>query len=300
MPSILERIRAGEVLLSDGAMGTLLLGKGLKPGGCPEALNLTHPEFLEEIARDYFEAGADIVQTNTFGGSPLKLASYQLADKTEEINSAAVKAARNAVGGRAFVVASCGTTGKLLKPYGDTEPEAIADSFKRQVQALARSGVDAVNFETMTDLAEAVLAVRAARSVASSLTVMATMTFQATKRGFFTMMGNSIADVARGLADAGADIVGSNCGNGSAEMLEIAREFKKATDLPISIRPNAGAPTLAQGVPVYPETPEFMAEKVGEMAAIGVSIIGGCCGTTPAHIRAFRAVLDARAEASRR
>ena len=152
----------------------------------------------------------------------------------------------------------------------------------------------------MTDLAEAVLAVRAARSVAPSLTVIATMTFQATKRGFFTMMGNSIADVARGLADAGADIVGSNCGNGSAEMLEIAREFKKATDLQISIRPNAGAPTLVQGVPVYPETPEFMAQKVGEMASIGVSIIGGCCGTTPAHIRAFRSVLDARAETSHR
>ena len=292
MTPLLDRIRNGDVLLADGAMGTLLLGAGLKPGGCPESLNLDRPELLEKIAHNYFNAGAEILQTNTFGASPLKLAAYGLAEQTEEINLGAVQAVRRAIGGRAYVCACCGPSGKLLKPYGDTEPEVLARSFERQLRSLVEAGIDAVNFETMIDLSEAEIAVKAARSVAPELTVVATMTFQPTRRGLFTIMGNTIAETARRLTAAGADVVGSNCGNGVELMLEIAGEFRKVGTMPISIRPNAGIPQLIAGKPVYPETPEFMAARVPDLVRAGVSIIGGCCGTTPEHIRAFRAALN--------
>ncbi|MCX6843387.1 MAG: homocysteine S-methyltransferase family protein [candidate division WOR-3 bacterium] len=292
MRPLLERIRQGDVLLADGAMGTLLLGAGLKPGGCPESLNLDRPELLEEIARNYFNAGAEIIQTNTFGAAALKLAAYGLAEQTEEINRGAVQAVRRAIGDKAYVCACCGPSGKLLKPYGDTDPEVIAQSFERQLRALVKAGIDAVNFETMIDLSEAEIAVKAARSVASKLTVVATMTFQPTRRGLFTIMGNTVPEAARRLTAAGADVVGSNCGNGIELMVEIAREFRKAGTMPVSIRPNAGIPQLVAGRPVYPETPEFMAARIPDLVRAGVSIIGGCCGTTPEHIQAFRAALD--------
>jgi 5-methyltetrahydrofolate--homocysteine methyltransferase len=292
MKPLLERIRQGGVLLADGAMGTLLLGAGLKPGGCPETLNLDRPELLEDIARKYLDAGAEIIQTNTFGASPLKLAAYGLADRCEEINRSAVQVVRRAVGDKAYVCACCGPSGKLLKPYGDTEPGVIARSFERQLRALTAVGIDAVNFETMIDLSEAEIAVTAAKSVAPDLPVVATMTFQPTRRGLFTIMGNTIAETARRLTAAGADVVGSNCGNGIELMVEIAREFRKAGAMPVSIRPNAGIPQLVAGSPVYPETPEFMAARIPDLIRAGVSIIGGCCGTTPDHIRAFRAALD--------
>ena len=293
MTPLLERIQQGEILLADGAMGTLLLDAGLKPGGCPEALNLEQPELLEQIARHYFDAGADIVQTNTFGASPLKLAAYGLADRCEELNRSAVQAVRRAVGDKAYVCACCGPSGKLLKPYGDTEPGVIAQSFERQLRALAAVGVDAVNFETMIDLSEAEIAVKAAKTVAPDFVVVATMTFQPTRRGFFTVMGNTIVETVQRLSAAGADIVGSNCGNGIELMVEVAREFQKAGAMPVSIRPNAGLPQLVAGKPAYPETPEFMAARIPDLVRAGVSIIGGCCGTTPEHIRAFRAALDA-------
>jgi 5-methyltetrahydrofolate--homocysteine methyltransferase len=292
MKPLLERIRRGEKLLADGAMGTLLLGAGLKPGGCPESLNLDRSELLEEIARKYFEAGAQIIQTNTFGASPLKLAAYGLADQTEEINRSAVLAVRRAIGDKAYVFACCGPSGKLLMPYGNTEPDVVAQSVERQLRALVAAGVDAVNFETMIDLSEAEIAVKAAKSVAPDLTVVATMTFQPTRRGLFTIMGNTVAETAERLAAAGADVVGSNCGSGIELMVEIAREFRKAGNMPVSIRPNAGIPQLVGGQPVYPETPEFMAARIPDLLRAGVSIIGGCCGTTPEHIRTFRAALD--------
>ncbi len=287
----LERIAAGEVLIADGAMGTLLMQRGLEAGGCPEAWNLTRPEVLEEIARLYCEAGAQVVQTNTFGGSPLKLAKYGLDDRTEEINRAAVVAARAGVAQRAFVSGSCGPSGCTLKPYGETEPAAVAAGFACQVRALTAAGVDIICVETMTDLAEATLAVQAVKTIAPDLPVIATMTFDPTPRGFFTIMGVDIPTAVAGLAAAGADLVGSNCGNGSEEMVAIARQMREHTDLPLVIQPNAGLPQLEGERVVYRETPEFMAEKVWELVACGVSVIGGCCGTTPAHIAALRAAL---------
>lgn len=294
MAGLLSRVRGGETLVADGAMGTMLFERGLKSGDCPEAFNLERPELLGEIAAAYLEAGADIVQTNTFGGSPLKLGQYKLDGKAEEINRIAVEAVRKAVGDNALVSASCGPSGKILKPYGDTEPEAMSESFARQAKALVEAGADVVCVETMTDLTEASLAVKAVKAASSSVPVMATMTFDKTSKGFFTVMGVTVEKAAKGLKEAGADLVGSNCGNGVEKMVELAREFRKHTDLPLIIQSNAGLPVMKGGTTVYPETPEFMAGRIPDLAEAGVSVIGGCCGTTPAHIAAFRKAVDAR------
>lgn len=292
MKNLLERVKHGEILLADGAMGTMLMEFGLKPGQPPESLNLTRIEVLEEIARRYVEAGADIVQTNTFGASPLRLSSYSLEDKTEEINANAVLAAKKAVKDRAYICASCGPSGKLLKPYGDTEPEAVYGSFERQMKSLVSAGVDAISVETMTDLAEARLAIQAAKTVSPLTPIMAAMTFDLTAKGFYTVMGTSIKEAAQKLERAGADIIGSNCGNGIENMIRIAKEFKKYSQLPVIIQSNAGIPEMQGDKPTWPETPEFMAEKAKELVSLPVSIIGGCCGTTPEHIMALRRLFD--------
>ena len=291
MRKLLERIKAGEILVADGAMGTMLMERGLNPGQAPESLNLERPGLLTEIAGFYLRAGAEIIQTNTFGGSPLKLAHYHLEDKTEEVNQSAVRAVKQAVEGKAYISGSCGPSGRLLKPYGDTDPEAVYASFERQMRALIAAGVDVICVETMTDINEAVLAVRAAKAVSAETPVMATMTFDPTPRGFFTVMGVSIEQAAEELTYAGADIIGSNCSNGMEKMIAIAEEFRKKSKLPIIIQPNAGLPQLMDGKVVYPETPEVFAEGAGRLLDLGVSIIGGCCGTTPEHIKAMRAVV---------
>ena len=181
----------------------------------------------------------------------------------------------------------------MLKPYGDGDPDEIAAGYARQLEILADAGVDLVVVETMTDLTEARLAVEAAKGAAPGLPVIATMTFDRTRRGFFTVMGVTIAQAADGLAAAGADIVGSNCGNGIEAMVEIARELRACTALPVAIQSNAGLPESRGGALVYPETPDVLASWVPALLGAGVGVIGGCCGTTPDHIRALRAAIAA-------
>jgi len=281
-------------------MGTLLIERGLAPGEPPEMVALTRPGVLEEIARLYLEAGADLIETDTFGGSPLKLGLHGLGERCEEVNREAVRAVRRVAEGRAYVAASCGPSGHLLEPYGDTAPGAMHESFARQVEVLARAGADCLVVETMTDLAEARIAVRAAKEVAPSLPVLATMTFDPTPRGYFTIFGASVAAAAAGLEEAGADAVGSNCGLGIAHLVKIARAFREATRLPLVIQPNAGLPRAVGTQTIYDETPEILAEGARELVDLGVAVIGGCCGTTPAHIRALRALADASPRGRRR
>jgi 5-methyltetrahydrofolate--homocysteine methyltransferase len=291
MEDVRERLARGEVILGDGAWGTLLMERGLAPGEVPELFNLDRSAVIEEIAALYLDAGAEIITTNTFGGSPLRLESAGLADRTEALNAGAVAAVRRAVADQAYVSASIGPTGRLLRPFGDTEPARIAAAFERQAAALAGAGVDMFCVETMTDLDEATLAVAAIRAVAPRVPILATMTFEQTRRGFFTVMGVSIPAAARGLQAAGADVVGSNCGFGIDTMIEVAREFRRHAGVPIAIQANAGLPVTRNGVTVYPETPGHVAARAPELLAAGVQIIGGCCGTTPAHIRALRALV---------
>lgn len=292
MENILERLRRGDIVVGDGALGTMLMQRGLKQGDPPEGINLTRPAVLEEIAGLYFEAGAEIITTNTFGASPLRLQHFALDKETEAINRSAVAAVRKAVGNRAYVSGSVGPSAAMIKPLGATEPQAVFDSYCRQISALVEAGVDMICVETMMDPAEAALAIQAARSVQTAIPVMATMTFDKTPQGFRTFVGASIERAAAELESAGADVIGSNCGNGMENMVAIAREFRKSTRLPVAIQGNAGLPVKQEDRLVYPETPEFVAAKAEELLQSGVQIIGGCCGTTPDHIRAIRAMVD--------
>ncbi len=287
-----ERLASGDTLVADGAMGTMLQQRGLEPGGCPESLNLSNPSLLREIAREYLEAGADIIETNTFGGSPPRLATYGLDEKTEELNETAVNLVRGVVGDRAYVAGSVGPSGKILEPYGDFTRDQLYRAFHRQARSLIRAGIDCAFVETMIDIEEAKLAIEAIKDVSSSLPVVATMTFDATPRGFHTVMGVSVEVAAAGLEQAGADAVGSNCGNGIENMVEIASVFRQSSRLPLAIQSNAGLPRMKNGIVVYDETPEFMASTARQLVSSGVTIIGGCCGTTPQHIAAIRATVD--------
>lgn len=291
MEPFLPRLRSSPALVGDGAMGTLLMARGLAPGRPPEEATLAHPDWVVEAARRYALAGADVVETNTFGASPLKLALAGLAGEVERLNREAVGLAREGAGEGVWVAASVGPCGRLLEPWGDAASAAVLEGFVAQIGFLADAGVDVVFVETMTDLEEAKLAVRAAKQAAPHLPVVAMMTFEATPRGFFTIMGTSVADAAAALEAAGADAVGSNCGNGVGEMVEIARELRRHSSLPVAIQPNAGLPRTRDGRLEWGESPSSMAEGARELLALGVGLIGGCCGTTPEHVRALRAVV---------
>ena len=284
--SILDRLARGEILVSDGAAGTYLQERGLEPGGCPEELNMSRPDLIRGMAADYFAAGADIVLANSFGGSRFRLKKYGYADRVGEFNRLAAQHARSAAPPGRYVAGSVGPTGEFLDPLGAVSETDMLDAFIEQITALQEGGADAVIIETMIAVEEASLAIKAAREN-TSLTVIATMTFEWGSRGFFTVMGVTPERAVRELQEAGADVVGANCGNGIERMVELGQELRRATDGYLLIQSNAGIPSVIEGRIVYPETPEFMARGFKLLADIGVNIIGGCCGTTPSHIRAL-------------
>jgi 5-methyltetrahydrofolate--homocysteine methyltransferase len=286
VPSILERLSRGDILISDGATGTYLQDRGLEPGGCPEEFNASHPEIVRGMATAYFEAGSDMVLTNSFGGNRFMLKKYGYGDRLREFNRLASEHARSAAPPGGYVVGSVGPSGEFLEPLGEVTETEMFEAFVEQVTALEEGGADAVVVETMTALEEATLAIRAAKEH-TGLTVMATMVFDKGPRGFFTMMGVTPARAATELSAAGADVVGSNCGNGIEGMVEVAKEMRQATDGYMLIHSNAGLPELRNGEVVYPEGPDWMAERFQALVEAGVNIVGGCCGTTPDHIRAL-------------
>ena len=283
-----ERVKSGEILISDGAWGTFLQKKGLRPGECPELWNLERPDDIRAIAAAYVEQGANLVESNTFGGNRFKLEHYGLADRVAEINQAGARLSLEAAGDKATVIASMGPTGKILL-MGDTTEEAIYESFKEQAIALENAGIQAVCIETMSALDEASLAVKAVREN-TSCEVICTFTFDHIgHREYRSMMGVTPTQFAQEITAAGADIIGTNCGNGIEGMIEIVRELRLACPHhAILVHANAGLPRNVDGVDIFPETPEVFAKQVPHLIEAGANIIGGCCGTTPEHIRAIR------------
>jgi len=285
MGKILEKLKITKVLASDGAWGTLLQAKGLKPGECPESWNIDHPAEVMDIAIQYINAGADMTETNSFGGNFFKLSHYGLEKRVTEINRRAAELSRNAAGRDKIVLGSVGPTGKILL-MGEVSEKELYEAFKEQSIALASGGSDAIVVETMSDLDEARIAVTAAHEN-TSCEVICTMTFEKTLTGEYrTMMGVSPAEMVPVMKEAGVDIIGANCGNGIEGMIDIVREIRTVNlDIPVLVHANAGLPRYENGKTVFPESPEEMASFIPSLIGAGANIIGGCCGTTPEHIR---------------
>jgi 5-methyltetrahydrofolate--homocysteine methyltransferase len=283
----------GRTLVLDGAMGSELLTRGFSTRECPELWNVSNPDVVADIHRGYFAAGSDVVHTNTFGGSRPKLAAYHCQERTQELNEAGARlavAVRDEAAPGRFVAGDVGSAGRLLRPMGDMDPRELEEVFVEQIEALARGGVDLVSIETMFDLEEARLAVKAAREV-SRLPVSAAMTFNRTPKGYRTMMGVTPQQAVESLLSEGADVVGCNCTLTADDMIELVGDLRRATDGPLLAEPNAGQPRLQNGHTIYEETAEHFAEGAVEIVAQGADLIGGCCGTNATFIATLVASL---------
>ena len=293
MPSDYVDLVRRRLVLYDGGMGTMLFAAGLLDGESPERWNWERPDVVGGIYRAYYEAGSDVVQTNTFGGTPIKLSERDLQDRTHEANCLAAKAVRAVCPTGRFVAGDVGPIGKFLKPMGEYATEEFQASFEAQVQGLLDGGVDLISIETMYSLDEALCALRAARKL-GSLPVSIGMTFDRNPRGFFTLMGETVKHCMEVLEGEGADIVGSNCSHGSPAFIELARLIRDSTDLPVIVQPNRGRPTLEGGQVIYKQTAEEFVADMRQIASLGVNVIGGCCGTDPDFIARLRAALHDR------
>jgi 5-methyltetrahydrofolate--homocysteine methyltransferase len=289
--TLLARLKDGEVLLADGAWGTQMQKQGLQLGDCPEEWNVTRAEDVLAIARGYFSAGSDFCLTNTFGGNRYRLTRQGFAARLPELNAAGLQISLKAAQEfKRAVAASVGPTGEYIEPEGMLSRAEMQTAYREQMDALKSAGAEAVCVETMYVVDEAVLAVKAAKEL--GLYCMANMTFDSTPEGYRTMLGATVGEATRAIDEAGADVVGSNCGNGIREMVEIARVMRQFTQKPLMLRSNAGLPRMIDNNPVYDETPQMMADAVKEMIDLGVNIVGGCCGTTPDHIKVLRELVD--------
>jgi 5-methyltetrahydrofolate--homocysteine methyltransferase len=301
-----DRLRQGLFLL-DGAMGTQLIAHGVEPGKCSELLNFESPGLILRIHNAYLEAGADVVLTNTFGGNAFALTRHGLANRVADVNIAAAGLARKAAGQTKYVLGDIGPTGDFLEPLGSLKPDQLTTVFAEQAEALLAGGVDGFIIETMSAVEEATIAVKAARAVSPDLPVLASMSFDKRGPDFKTMMGVDVKTAVSALVSAGADAVGFNCGTVSLdEYVELAEKFVSAMKTlentratsherraTIFAEPNAGKPELLDGKAVYKVTPEQFADAAQKIYAAGVTIIGGCCGSSPDHINALAKKLRA-------
>ncbi|HEY80040.1 MAG TPA: betaine--homocysteine S-methyltransferase [Caldilineae bacterium] len=286
---LFQHIESNRFVLGDGAMGTMLQQMGLTTGGAPELWNVERPDIIKQIYQSYVDAGSQIIETNTFGGTRYRLKLHNLQDRVRELNYAGAALAREAAGDDVFVAGSMGPTGELMQPMGELTYEDAVDAFAEQAAALAEGGVDLFLIETMSDLNEVKAAVEGCQRV-SDLPIATTMTFDT---NYHTMMGVSPAQAVRELTAMGVKIIGANCGNGPDEIRRVVREMLAARPEGVYIyaQSNAGLPHYDHGHIHYDGTPEVMAELALELAGLGVDIIGACCGSTPEHIRAMNEAL---------
>jgi len=281
---------AGTVRVIDGAWGTELQKRGLGAGACPELWNVENPEEVVDIARDYVEAGSEVILTNTFGGNRFVLGAHGAGDRVVELCEAGAAISRKAAGQKAKVFASIGPSGKIVM-MNDVPEEELEMAFATAAAAVAHGGADAIVLESFNELDELAVALRAVKE-ATNLPVVASMTFSSGPDGTNTMMGNTPGELARVAGEGGADAVGANCGVGPDNYVKVAELLRRATSLPVWIKPNAGLPQVAaDGTTTYPMGPEQFASFVPKLVRAGANFIGGCCGSTPDHVRAISAAV---------
>jgi 5-methyltetrahydrofolate--homocysteine methyltransferase len=278
---IANLIESGPVL-TDGAWGTQIMKRGLQPRECPDSWNLSHPEKVEEVAREYVDAGSRVILTNTFGANRLALGRFGLADQVAEINIKGIEISRKAAGTKAYVFASMGPTGKLLATREVTEND-LRQAFEEQAHAMATAAPDAIVVETMMDLTEARIAATAAKQ--TGLPVVACLVFDSGKLKDRTMLGNTAEQAVEVLGQVGVDAVGANCGQGIEGFIPICKRMRAASGLPLWMKPNAGRPESVEGIAVYRTTAREFVRFVPELVQAGANFVGGCCGTEPAFIR---------------
>ncbi|HOG45061.1 MAG TPA: homocysteine S-methyltransferase family protein [Anaerolineae bacterium] len=289
MPAdILSRMCPPSILVADGAIGTYLQARGLPPGTMPELWNVEQPEIVRSMHEAYLAAGAQILTTNTFGGNRLRLPDQVNGHGRAELVRRGVELARQVAGAVAWVAGSMGPTGRLIEPLGDLRCEQAEDAFAEQAAILAEAGADVILVETMSDVLEARAALRAARRV-TNLPVFVTFAFDDTGR---TVMGATAEEAAREVQTLGADAVGANCGEGPEAVVIALREMRRAVSLPLIAQPNAGMPHLQAGETTWDTTPDEFAEHARTLIDLGASVVGACCGSTPAHVLAIRAAVD--------
>jgi methionine synthase I (cobalamin-dependent) len=284
MHTLIQELTSSGIVITDGAWGTELQKKGLKPGENPDSWNLANPRAVEEIPREYVDAGSRIVLTNTFGANRYVLEKVGLADQVRSINKAGVEISKRAASGRAQVFGSMGPSGKLLMRKEVTSTDLQA-AFDEQARAIQEGGADGIVIETMMDVREALAAITAAKR--TGLAVVACMVFDAGKEKDRTMMGDTIESVVHSFADAGVDVIGVNCGQGVRGFIPICKRMRGLTDLPLWMKPNAGLPSIEHGVAVYKTRPQEFADGAAELIPAGANFIGGCCGTSPEYILAM-------------
>jgi 5-methyltetrahydrofolate--homocysteine methyltransferase len=280
----------GRITITDGACGTELAKRGLPAGAIPELWNLDNPAAVGDVARAYVAAGSEVVLTNSFNANPFALAGHELAGRLEEIAEKAAAIARAAVNSAAHVFGSIGSTGKVLM-MGDVDEQQVYNGFAAAARALERGGAEAIVLETMTELAEVLLALRAVREN-TALPVIASLTFGSGPDGTATVMGVTPEQVVREAAPAGAAVFGANCGVGPEPYIRVVQRYRAATDALIWVKPNAGLPQLKNGRNVFPMDAEAFAAAVPALVAAGANFVGGCCGTTPEHIAAVRRLVS--------
>ena len=292
MSGIIETLQSGGHLLGDGAMGTMLQEAGLTDGGAPELWNVEQPEKVEGILEAYAASGANLITTCTFGGTRPRLEMHDLGDRVEELNRAGAELARRVADRHpgSYVLGDVGPSGELMEPMGTLTPETAQELFREQIRGLVQGGADAILIETMSDLGEVEAAVGAAKAEAPGLPILVTMSFDTNLR---TMMGVKPGQAVEAVGAMGAHVVGANCGRGPDEMRQIAAELAEArpAGLFLMTQSNAGLPQLVGDEFRYDGTPEVMADWARDMRALGIDVIGACCGSTPEHIAAMRDVV---------